>query len=243
MISSSCATTQWIRQFASESIRRHVYSISGPVLRPVDTPYRFFIVHFRFDFQFCFSPSVSSIHPSNVDIQWEDAVVPLFKTSLCQSRLLSTVRFHHFSSPFLTVLPFSVIPLFPPFPFCFIIRCNVISYRSMSFDVHHSSSYCRFMVILVSPSHRSVPSSLTVVFFCHNVELSIKIIRSCLVRRIWFMLLCHVVVSSLLVIPVNVSRCQLSLKLFNHLSIVGICLATLFYRLSRFVLLTIVSRF
>jgi len=81
------------------------------------------------------------------------------------------------------------------------------------------------------------PSSRRVIngrFLRHNVELGVKIIWSFPVHGICFVLFRQVVVSSLMVISVSVSRCQLSIKSFNRLSIVGICLATLFYCLSRY---------
>jgi len=198
---------------------------------------------FSFRFPFLFQPfriqysSVKRRHSVRIRCRAsvQDLTLSISSTVYRPFSSLFVAFFHRF-----TVLCHSVVSAFP------VLFYNTLQCYLLSLDVIRCASFIvilSFMVILVSPSHRSVPSSLTVVFFCHNVELSIKIIRSCLVRRIWFMLLCHVVVSSLLVIPVNVSRCQLSLKLFNHLSIVGICLATLFYRLPRFVLLTIVSRF
>ena len=69
-------------------------------------------------------------------------------------------------------------------------------------------------------------------------------VTSCPLEICLVLLFRHVVVSSLMVISVSVSRCQLGVKSFNHLSIVGICLATLIYRLPRcFVSLPIISRF
>ena len=55
----------------------------------------------------------------------------------------------------------------------------------------------------------------------------------------------HDVILSLMCISISVSSCQFSIKSFNHLSIVGICLDTLFYYLSRLSYLGLesVSRF
>ena len=102
-------------------------------------------------------------------------------------------------------------------------------------------------VIVYGYSCLFFPSSCRVVindrFFYHSIELGFKIIWSYPVHGICFVLFRHVV-SSLMVISVSVSRCQLRVKWFNHLSIVGICLTTLFCPLSRcFVALAIVSRF
>ncbi len=56
--------------------------------------------------------------------------------------------------------------------------------------------------------------------------------------------MCFVRHVAVLLMDISVSRCQLSIKSFDHISIVGICLATLLYPLFRFfVSLTIVSRF
>ena len=87
----------------------------------------------------------------------------------------------------------------------------------------------RFLAVLVA----LVVPSLTVVSSRRRTLHS-----SCLVTRNVFR---HVAVFWR---DISVSRCQLSIKSFNHISIVGICLATLLYPLFHFsVSLTIVSRF
>ena len=134
------------------------------------------------------------------------------------------------------------IPLFPAFRLvlCYVAILSLIAWCRLMHVVCRDISVYGYSCLFFPSSRRVINGR----FLCHNVELSVKIIWSSPVHGIWFLLFRHVVVSLLMVISVSVSRCQLSIKSFNHISIVGICLATLLYPLFHFsVSLTIVSRF
>ena len=101
-----------------------------------------------------------------------------------------------------------------------------------------SSTFSKNMLLCL----RSRPDSVNLVYHFPFVSVAFSYWRSCFCIKIhrhrfhvpWFPTL-------LLCILFTISRCQLSIKSFNHLSIVGICLPTLFYCLSRW--LTVVPRF